>query len=177
MFNRHLDDIDLDKLLNRLVTSALAIFALIVVLLGALLFHYAVLQNAVVDSSAELIEDVIELQEAAQDLQAAIDQLNTLYEDDDTVAAALDSIDRQLERIDENLEMIEQGIEMIAPAPEDSGLVPIAPQSVEEVETIQRNIRRIFGILAWVIGGLGLGIAVMLYILLNSRQRQRPPLP
>lgn len=172
MFNRHLDEIDLDKLLHRIVTSALAVFALIVVLLVALLFHYAVLQNAVVGSSTELIEDMIELQEAAQDLQAAVEELNTLYEDDDDVAAALETIDRQLEIIDENLEVIEQGIEMIAPAPEDSALVPIAPQSVEEIEVIQRNIRGIFTVLAWIISGLGVAIAVMLYILLNSRRRR-----
>jgi hypothetical protein len=173
MFNHHLDDIDLDKLLNRIVTSALAVFALIVVLLVALLFHYAVLQNAVVDSSTGLLEDVIELQDAAQDLQAAVGELNTIYEDDDDLATALDNIDRQLEIIDENLEIIEQNIELIAPVPEEAALAPIAPQSVEEIEVIQRNIRGIFTVLAWVISGLGVGIAVMLYILLNSRRRLR----
>ena len=47
-----------------------------------------------------------------------------------------------------------------------------APQSVEEIEVIQRNIRGIFTVLAWIISGLGVAIAVMLYILLNSRRRR-----
>lgn len=149
---------DPDKVLNRLVTAALAIFITLIVLLGALVARQLWLQERVADLSSDLEANLADLEEITEEAEQELAETQETAVGPDSgewaeVSEALSEVDEQLNVIEEGLNELELALEsgeMGAPAAgREAG---VAPDQVDEV----------FSVFAILVGVASVAIAILL---------------
>lgn len=161
--------LNLHKLADRMVIGAALVFVVVVALLAATLMRQAALRQAVSSSGAA------ELRENVEELREAVDQLRTEVPAVSAGPEELAAIDQQLSELGEQLESMEQVIEGIAPVLEEiqPTLASTDLPPAESVEAIQGEIHWLFTAAAWLIGATSVVTAVIAYVVLNPRSRER----
>jgi len=145
---------DFYSLFDRVIAAVLAL--VIVGVLGVLAASVA--RQSGVD--AELQQSLEELQDTAADLQDTVEQLRS-SSDDPEVLLSLDEIDEKLESVSGQLDVLGQTIDepLLAAGDPDSAATPAT----------HSDLSRILTVVAWVLGGASVIIALVLAVVLRRR--------
>lgn len=163
------------KLVDRIVIGAVLIFIVVVALLIVTFVRQSELRQAVSIGSVELRENVEELQSTTEELREQVDQLRAEAPLNNAAPEELAAIDQQLSELDEKLDTMEQTLEEIVPILEEEVAIPAstALPDPEAVEAIQGEIHGLFTAAAWLIGATSVVTAILAFVVLNPRSRER----
>lgn len=152
---------DFYSLFDRVDRVIAAVLALVIVgVLGVLAASVA--RQSGVD--AELQQSLEELQDTTADLQDTVEQLRS-SSDDPEVLLSLDEIDEKLETVSGQLGVLGQTIDEPLLAAGDPGRDPDGATT----PATHSDLSRILTVVAWVLGGASVVIALVLAVVLRRR--------
>jgi hypothetical protein len=160
--------VDLDKILNQLVVTALTVFILVVMLLAALVVRQLWLQQQIADISDNVQVNLEDLEAITEDIQRDLAESPTTIDPD-----SLDEVTEALDEVDERLGLIEEGLDELnevafiqenlsgddSPAVEDEQISVVAQEQVDGIFTVFAGLVGITSVFLAIL----LGMAVRMY--------------
>ena len=161
---------DPDKFLNQIVVIALTVFALVIMLLAALVLRHLWLQQRILDLSSDVQIKLDNIEETHDEIQRELVEIQTTPSDTqdadnwEEITEALDDVDEHLDSLEEDLSEV-----VLALEPEINSEIALLEDG-EQTQTPPDQVDQVFTIFTILVGIASIVIAILLGMALRVQQ-------